>query len=148
MSQRTKPSFLPQEHTQSTKNKFATKEAAFYDKKPEFSFAYYQHSHKKYSAKHITDYRDFHTMFARLQSMSQFKWKDIIKAKQTYHCHPIHWERTPEVNGFKLIPPELNEAPSWQFKSFKECRIVGFFNKNSIFELVWIDRDHAVCPRP
>jgi len=139
--------FSTKEHSQSFKNEFAPSKAAFYDKNPAFSFVHYQHHHKQYSAKHIIDYKDFHIMFERLQAMSQLKWKDIINTPQMYHCHPINWSKTPEVHGFNLLPPALNEAPPWQFKSFKECRIIGFFNQNSVFELVWIDRDHKACPR-
>jgi hypothetical protein len=85
-------------------------------------------------------------MFERLKTMSGLKWRAIRDSSQ-FHFHPIEWEETSEPNGFKHLPPELKEFPPLQFKLFRECRVVGFFNQNNIFELVWIDRDHKVYPR-
>jgi hypothetical protein len=147
MAHGNKLKFSTKEHRRPLKNEFAPNPAAFYDKKPKFSFTHYQHDHKDYSVKYIKEYKDFHTMFERLKAMSQFQWKDIIKSPQVFHFHPIEWAQTSEANGFRLSPAELNEVPAWQFKSFKECRIIGFFNNKSIFELIWIDRDHKVYPQ-
>lgn len=145
MPKHNKPRFSPKEILRPLKHKFKPHEAGFYKKHPEFSFKHYQHNHKKYSAKCIIDYQDFHIMFERLKSMSQLKWKDI-KHTHMFHFHPIEWGKTSEPKGFKLIPSDLNEAPAWQFKSFKECRMIGFFNQDNVFELVWVDRDHGIYP--
>ena len=86
-------------------------------------------------------------MFERLKSMSALKWKDIRKGVKTFHFHPIDdWEDTSEPNGFKGFPLEIRDFPTWQFKNFGECRFIGFFNADNIFELVWIDRYHKVYP--
>lgn len=144
---RTKPKFATQSLTKIQSNKFAPSDAGFHKRNPEFSFTHYQHDHKEYSSVCIIDCGDFHTMFDRLKRMSQLTWQEIINASHMYHFHPIEWNKTSERHGFKLAPKELNEAPAWQFKSFRECRIIGFFNSKNIFELVWIDRDHQVYPQ-
>jgi hypothetical protein len=139
-----KPRFFAQEIPKTTENKFVPKEVGFYNRYPEFSFKHYEHTHRKYSVQCITNLKDFHVMFEKLKSMSQLKWKEIKIASHMYHFHPIEWEETSEPKGFKNLPAELIESPAWQFKLFKECRAVGFFNQDNIFELVWIDKEHKI----
>lgn len=124
---------------------FETTKPAFYDYYPAYSFKYYEHNHRDYSAVHITQSSDFHEMFEKLNIMAQKKWKEMINSPKYFHFHRIKWESTAEPNGFKnLNHKEL--PPAWQFKSFKECRMIGFFNSRNIFEVVWIDREHKVYP--
>lgn len=140
--------FLPQEPKKARKNKFVPTIPGFYNRNPEFSFKYYEHEHAKYSVQCIIDYRDFHIMFEKLKAMSQLKWRNIKQAAHVFHFHPIlNWKETSEPHGFKKLSLEMKEFPPWQFKLFKECRAVGFFNQDNIFELVWMDRDHEIYPR-
>jgi hypothetical protein len=138
--------FFTKEPLKKIKHKFKPKEAGFYNRYPGFSFKHYEHNHRTYSVKCICDINDFYTMFEKLRSMSGFKWKDIKPASHTFHFHPIEWKETTEPQGFKHLPIELREFPPWQFKLFKECRAIGFFNQDNIFELVWIDREHKIYP--
>lgn len=146
MAKSGKPQFLAQEIPKILEHKFLPKEAGFHNKYPEFSFKYYEHSHKKYSVQCITSTKDFHVMFEKLKSMSQLQWKAIKIASQMFHFHPIEWRETSEPRGFKNLPAGLTESPAWQFKLFKECRAIGFFNQDNIFELIWIDREHTIYP--
>lgn len=131
-----------------SKNKFVPGEVGCNNRYPEFSYRFYSHNHKKYSCKCIDEVEEFHEMFERLKAMSGLKWYDIKKARHQYHFHEIEWHETSEPFGFsKDIPRTLQVYPACQFKLFKECRIIGFFNQNSIFEIVWIDRNHEVYPK-
>ena len=120
----------------------------FYEFYPVFSLKYYEHNHKEFSVQCIKVLDDFHDMFNRLQTMSQFKWKSIKAAPHVHHFHPINWADTSKPHGIQSLNIRFKESvPIWQFKNFKECRIIGFFNSDNIFEIVWIDRDHQVYPQ-
>jgi len=119
----------------------------FKSKYPDFSFKYYEHEHRQYSAICIKEIKDFHKMFERLKSMSQKTWQEI-RDSGIYHFHDVEWHKTTEPNGFKCLSNIFKEIPpAWQFELFGECRVFGFFNSINVFEIIWIDRDHAVCPR-
>ena len=148
MTTKNKQSFTYREQTTSAKNQFKTTPPIFYQHHPAFSFKHYEHGHKRYSVKCIANVKDFYTIFERLRAMSQLKWKDIVDAPDTYHFHIIEWKYSSEPSGFKHLSSEFKEEPTaLQFKVFRECRAVGFFNTKNIFELIWIDRDHKVYRR-
>lgn len=142
-----KSQFAFPESEKITVNKFTLKDPGFYSRHPEFSFKYYDHAHKEYSVICIGSHKDFHTMFERLKSMSQFKWKQIRAWTDTYHFHPVEWKESSEPGGFNKLPSNLRDFPAWQFKLYRECRAVGFFNPDNIFEVVWIDSKHKVYKR-
>lgn len=117
-----------------------------YDLYPAFSFRYYDVQHPKYSAKSITQLKDFYTFFSRLHEMSKFTWGEI-KQQKFFRFHDVQWDDTAEKSGFKNLPKTQKEMPVYQFEVFQECRVFGFLNAENIFEIVWIDRQHRVYPR-
>lgn len=138
-----KPRFTYKETKEKSSNKFAIGKVGYYEKYPEFSFRYYDDNHKHYSVKCIVQIKDFYEAFNRFKSLSSLKWKDIAQSG-SYHFHDIEWNETTEPKGFNNLPSVLRGYPACQFKLFKECRIIGFFNENNIFEIVWIDRNHQM----
>lgn len=126
--------------------KIIPQHSGYYDLHPAFSLKYYDKTHKKYSAKCIDKLTDFHVMFEKFQTFSELVWKNIEQSNQ-FNFHPIEWSKTTEPSGFKNLPNDAKNYPACQFKLFEECRIIGFFNSNNIFEIVWIDRHHEVYKR-
>ena len=120
-----------------TKMNITHREPAFYESFPMFSFQHYDHGHGDFSVCCINAIDDFHSMFERLQTMSQLKWKKIRSTAHMFHFHPIDWSDTSRPNGIPSLNAKFKEVPPvWQFKNFKECRIIGFFNQDNIFEIV------------
>ncbi|MDA8325368.1 MAG: hypothetical protein M0033_04035 [Nitrospiraceae bacterium] len=145
MPKKPKAKFSVPDTSKTATHKFAAPVGGYYERYPEFSFKHYAHAHKEYSCRCITAIDDFYEFFEKLRAISALKWKDI-KFSGHYHFHPIEWSLTAEPSGFKELPAILKGYPACQFKIFGECRIIGFFNQNNIFEIVWIDRHHKVYP--
>jgi hypothetical protein len=131
------------------KSKFNIKplKTPFYNCHPYFSFKYYHKQHNKFSIKNIKTLKEIKELFDKLHELSQYKWQDIFANKNKYHAHKVNWTKTNFKRGFTHLPDEIREMPVFQFKAFKECRILGFFNKDNVFKIVWIDRDHLVYKR-
>ena len=83
-------------------------------------------------------------MTERLKTLSSLRWKEI-RLSGNYHFHDIEWKQSNEPKGFNTSI--LKDFPALQFKLFQECRILGFFNQNNVFEIVWVDRHHKVYKR-
>ena len=130
-----------------TKNLFpSTIETPLYNKTPVFSFKFYCHDHEKYSAKCFKNIKEFHRLFSTFKNMGSLKWKEIILDRD-WHAHEITWTKTSEPSGFRNLPDEVKNFPPFQFKAFiEDCRIIGFFNRDNVFEIVWFDRYHNVYP--
>lgn len=145
MSQKHKPPrFSYKKFLQPTKNVFVPSDVGYFERYPEFSFKHYASDHKKYSFRCIKTLDDFYEMFKRLKALSNLKWKDI-KLAGNYHFHEIEWVHSSEPHGFNTSV--LKDFPALQFKLFQECRILGFFNRGNVFEIVWIDRHHKIYKR-
>lgn len=112
---------------------------------PIFSFQYFEHKHKHTRLRGISEIKDFYWLFERLQALSNITWLQMEQDKE-YHAHPIEdWSRTRQKNNFKHLGNVVSDFPAFQFKPFKECRIIGFF-KGAVFHIVWIDRKHWLYP--
>ena len=127
------------------KNKFVEPRPGYNDIYPAFSFKHFDLKHKSYSHKAITRINEYYLMIEHLAKMSEYKWKDIKNSHQ-FHAHEIDWCKSSEPIGFNKYPDIVKNTPSFQFKIFKEARMIGFFNESNIFEIVWLDRSHQVCP--
>lgn len=138
------PRFSFKKASELTRNEFIPSSVGYFERYPEFSFKYYESDHKKYSFRCITVLDDFYEMFERLKTLSSLKWKEI-KFSGNYHFHDVEWSQSTELKGFNASI--LKDFPALQFKLFQECRILGFFNQNNVFEIVWIDRHHKVFKR-
>jgi hypothetical protein len=125
----------------------ATNEPFFYKMRPFFSFKYYDDKHNIFSIESLNKH-DMKLLFNALKKMSNHTWKQIFDdLKDHYHAHQIKWDKTDFPNGLSHLPVELKDMPAWQFKTFSECRVVGFFNEYNVFKICWIDRHHKVYPR-
>lgn len=118
---------------------------ALYNLHPYFSFRYFHKNHKKFSFKAFKNKKDFQWFLNGLCDLSQITWKEIlIEKRDYYHSHEVHWSKTDFKDGFTHLSDKFNNYPVIQFKVFKECRVFGFFNKDNVFKIVWIDRGHIV----
>jgi hypothetical protein len=128
---------------------FPTDGAGFFRYHPFFSFKHYGQNTKDYLFDAFINKGEFLRFFDELRKMSEFIWEDIqIKHSKKYHFHPIGWHETAEPRGLN-IPIRDSIAingKDYQFKTFDDCRVVGFFNRDHVFEIVWIDRHHKVYP--
>ena len=120
---------------------------AFLNYHPYFSFRYYHKQHRKFSITNIKTLKEIKEFFIKLQELSQYTWQDIFDNKDKYNTHKVDWGKTEYKKGFSHLSNEIKEMPVFQFKVFKECRVLGFFNKDNVFKIVWIDRNHIVYKR-
>lgn len=130
-----------------SKYKIKPSKPAYYNYHPYFSFRYYHKQHNKFSVKNIKTLKEVKEFFNKLHELSQFTWQYIFDNKDKYHAHKVNWVKTKYKKGFSHLPDEIKEMPVFQFKAFKECRVLGFFNKDNVFKIVWIDRNHIVYKR-
>ena len=112
---------------------------------PRFSFRYFHEEHPKYSAKAITDLKDWAFVVRGLKQVSGLTWREIKQARQ-FRAHEVTWSDTAERAGFKHLAPEFQRFPAFQFKAFDICRVFGFFDQINVFQIVWLDRNHAIYP--
>lgn len=117
----------------------------FHKHRPKFAFSYYDHADRQFSATSITDVRDFHRLFRSLKDFCCLTWADIVMNRQ-FHAHGIEWKDTSRKSGFPGHLQIVNEFPPYQFKVFQEFRVVGFFDHQSTFHVVWFDRNHSLYP--
>jgi len=122
------------------------KQIPYHDKKPLFCFRYYDHKDKEFSVKCINKSNDFYLLFERLRSISNLTWGQICSGEQ-FHAHEITWTKTSRHLGFDRLKDISEKYEPFQFKIFKECRIIGFFDYLAIFNIVWLDRNHKLFPR-
>jgi hypothetical protein len=121
--------------------------ATFYTYHPYFSFRYYHRQSDKFSVENLKSMKEIKVLFNKLHELSQYTWKEIFDKADLYHVHKVDWSATEYKKGFSHLPDEIKESPVYQFKVFKECRILGLFNKDNVFKIVWIDRNHIVYKR-
>lgn len=110
---------------------------------PIFSFKYYDHKHKKFSASKMTNYKDFHLLLKHLHLLSHLTWREI-ELSESYNAHDVTWSETSQQTGF---PMRLGDTPRgfppYQFKAFGKCRVFGF-HARTVFYIVWLDSKHEI----
>lgn len=89
--------------------------------------------------------KEFALFFKNLKRMSKLTWGQIQQA-HGFNAHPVPWKLETLPGGVRQLPEALKAYPLFQFKAFKECRIFGFFDNKCIFEVLFVDRDHRICP--
>lgn len=110
-----------------------------------FSFKYLNLNNKKFLIKECPP-NYLQKFLERIKPLSNLKVCEFINnCSKTYRNHPIKWQDTTELKGFKTIKFELWENCAYQFSisSKKYGRIFGFINHN-IFYIVWIDPKHKL----
>lgn len=114
-----------------------TTKAAYLELYPAFSFRKANPDHRRYRVKDKCKKDDLHHFIHGLLRMSEFPWKQIEGTKHMFHMHEVpNKEGLPVPEGFVLL----------QFKAFQEARVIGYFNRDNIFEIVLFDRNHEYCP--
>jgi hypothetical protein len=112
--------------------------------RPSFSFGCFDESHSTFSTDAINDASEWKLFFKHLKSMDSQTWGEI-KAAHQFHAHEIVWKDTTHPAGFIHLNTSLREYPAFQFKAFKEGRVIGFF-MHGVFQIVWLDRYHTLYP--
>lgn len=115
---------------------------------------------KAFELKDETNYFKMSPVF-KFYSADSNKWtlhewnsnelKDLIKTFK--QMEQIPWNNILQHGGFRIkaikdINPPPHISPDETIYEIRVCkvkRIFGFIDKN-IFNLVWFDRDHSVCP--
>lgn len=70
------------------------------------------------------------------RKMEQISWHDLLKHRG------LNLKKIEDVN----YPPHISPDESiYEIRVCKVKRIFGYINEN-IFNLIWFDRDHSVCP--
>ena len=117
----------------------------YLETKPRFSFNYYVDQDKKWSFRCIIDSKQFHAFFRNLKHMSSLTWGEIKQARQ-FHAHEVSWSEKTIPAIVKKIEKktEIQDLSLFQFKAFNECRIVGLFNYDCTFEIIYVDKTHVM----
>ena len=132
------------EKSQKSKYQIPTQSPGYHKLHPYFSFRYYHEKHKKFTFGNFV-LKDFKMFIERVHKMSQYTWGQINnEMRRHFHFHEVNWKETSVRGGFMHLPKELKEYPVVQFELFKECRVLGFFNADNVFKIVWIDRGHNI----
>lgn len=136
--------FLPDyKSSKSTKNYFEEPKTGYDTHKPAFSFKHIETEDKElFSIRTIEHKKDFYSLVEHLKGFSDLTWGEIKRNPRQFHAHDIDWNQSSHKG--KKLPLVFTKFPAFQFKAFKECRIIGFFNDKNIFEIVWVDRDHVI----
>lgn len=109
---------------------------AYHDVFPVFSFRNCQPEHRHYKVKETCKKEDMHLLLKHLRMISELPWKRIEGNRNMFHMHTVpNHEGLSVPEGFELF----------QIKAFKHARIIGHFNKDNVFEIVLLDRNHEYC---
>ena len=106
-----------------------------------FGFKYCKES-GKYSIKKCEYFVD---LFMSFKYLCKQNWENISKSKKHYHKAP----RTKELEiAHKEIAKDFKEYPLlYQLGTKTECRLIGFHNPDSVFEIILIDEKHEILKR-
>ncbi|MBI5597640.1 MAG: hypothetical protein HY928_16245 [Elusimicrobia bacterium] len=113
---------------------------------PIFSFRYLDHDHNRFGVHAIRDTEEWRRLTKQLRQISQMEWERIKQSGTQFRAHEISETKRSHPQHIGKLPPIFSEFVPFQFKAFDECRIVGFFDARAIFNIVWIDREHAIYP--
>ncbi len=93
----------------------------------------------------IKECEDFLNLFLSLKFLCQRNWENIKKSKSHYHKIPLNTELK---IAYKEIAKDFPECPPiYQLGTKTECRLIGFHNPDSVFEIIWIDEKHEIFKR-
>jgi len=87
-------------------------------------------------------------LMGRLKDLSAWTALELTSSRSSaIRCHPHNWEKTSRPKGFHHLPEHLQSCSGWQFQlsSNEHGRVHGFFI-GKIFYVIWLDRDHKLCP--
>ncbi|MEZ5357459.1 MAG: hypothetical protein R3F48_01420 [Candidatus Zixiibacteriota bacterium] len=117
------------------------KSIPYHQQKPVFSFLDCDLQNKEYKPGNITNDKIWHKFIQRLTNLSNLTWGEIERFHD-YHAHPFSWNQA-SVNCHTKC---FHDYPPYQFAIDRQPRIIGFFDRDSIFHIVWFDKDHTVFP--
>lgn len=80
--------------------------------------------------------RELKDLIDTFKKMEQLSWNDIFKHRG------LNVKAIEDVNYPKEISPD---ETIYEIRVCKVKRVFGFIDKN-IFNLIWFDREHSVCP--
>lgn len=114
---------------------------AYWKKNVVFGFKYCRES-GKYSIKKC---KDFSNLFLSLKYLCKHNWENISKSKKHYHKAP---QNKKLKVAYKEIAKDFKEYPQlYQLGTRTECRLIGFHNPESVFEIILIDEEHEIRKR-
>lgn len=139
--------FAAKTPTSQTQSKIAVGPIPVNDKTPVFNFRHLEHAHNRFGVTAPRTREDWQELIKRLQHVSQITWKQIKEKPSTYHAHEISETKRHHPAHIDSLPAILKINSPFQFRTHEECRIVGFFDREAVFNIIWIDRDHSIYPQ-
>ena len=124
------------------------KPRSYYDCPPSWSFQRFNFQHKRWG---LPDGDDLHQLLNKMKSYEQQTWKDILqdtsgrKEKTKNHLIPVY-------NLIKDAQDDLILNHLDEFESVCSLtvtgrkRLFGFIQDTGIFQILWYDPDHSICP--
>lgn len=106
--------------------------------KPTFSFKYFQIDHKEHSIRG-RQHKEYVHYFEHMASICTKTWGEIKAAPKVFHYHELKPSNS-NFTGFK--DPQLQDVAAYQFKVSNGGRAVGFYERNNVFNVVFIAPDH------
>ena len=105
---------------------------------------------KKLSFKCIRDVRKFYLLFKNLRKYCCITWEQIIN-NSVYHAHDLIWTLDALPDAIKKLQnkKEIRDKPLIQFNPFTKNdpeRIIGFFDYDSIFQVLGSYKEHDIYP--
>mgnify|MGYP001616826484 CR=1 FL=1 len=111
-----------------------------------FSFRFYDDSSLKFC---ISEWKK-EKIALSIQKLKQINDKtcpELIKGNETFHFHPVNWEKTVKKTGFP--DARANRLDPFQFAlpgvNSGKARVYGALG-NNIFHIIWFDLNHEIWP--
>lgn len=112
-----------------------------------FSFKYFIHDHEVCPKEFADGYTG--KLLERLRDLSSWTIKQFTGAStKSVRNHRITWPDTSRPDGFDHLPEQLREGEAWQFSvSVNEHGRVHGLLIGNVFNIVWLDSQHALYPQ-
>jgi len=106
-----------------------------------FNFKYFDINvnNKTYYDKKCREKDDFFNFLSGCKKIGEFTWEQL-KTDRHFHCH--------DIDNFEFTDDEIKNFTPMQIKlpSFKQGRLVGFIDKDLVFNVVKFDKKHIIYP--
>lgn len=124
---------------------------SFFDEFPKWSFKYFDYYHVLWGAE--SNFENLTDVFLKMRDFERMTWREILTTtsgrKNNTRNHPIPLsnlitdaqKRFTELNLSEIFDDEI-----YSLALTSKLRLFGFIDENGVFSLIWIDKNHEICP--
>ena len=124
---------------------------SFFDESPKWSFQYCDYNHEQWGID--CNFDILPDLFLKFRDFERMTRRDILTTtsgrKSNTRNHPIPLsnliadaqKRFTELNLSEIFDDEI-----YSLALTNKLRLFGFIDERGIFSLIWIDKNHGICP--